>query len=108
VRHCNIQEEPVSLLINASTRQLFTYNDSCVEFEPHVGHDATATEASKTSSVALFCPEVLPGRARQHCGPPRQPLVTPSLKFGVPKCYDAQHGFFNNAVGCNPRLKGST
>ncbi len=49
VRHCVIREEPAGLLINASTREAFTYKDPCVELNPHVGHDAAATEAAKTS-----------------------------------------------------------
>src|SRR6516162_6981136 len=49
VRHCTIREEPTSLLINASTRQPFTYKDPCVETGPHVGYDAAATEAAKAS-----------------------------------------------------------
>ena len=49
VRHCAIREEPVGLLIDASTREPFTYKDPCVELGPHVGYDAAATEAAKTS-----------------------------------------------------------
>jgi hypothetical protein len=49
VRHCVIREEPVGLLINASTREPFTYKDACVETGPHVGYDAAATEAAKRS-----------------------------------------------------------
>ncbi len=49
VRNCTIREEPAGLLINASTHQPFTYNDPCVETDPHVGYDAAATEAAKTS-----------------------------------------------------------
>lgn len=37
------------MLINASTRELFTYKDACIELDPHVGYDAAATEAAKTS-----------------------------------------------------------
>jgi hypothetical protein len=44
-----IREEPIGLLINASTGQPFTYKDSCVESDPHVGYDPVATEAAKTS-----------------------------------------------------------
>jgi putative tryptophan/tyrosine transport system substrate-binding protein len=33
----------------ASTHQPFTYKDPCVEIGPHVGYDATATEAAKVS-----------------------------------------------------------
>jgi hypothetical protein len=32
----------------------------------------------------------------------------PLRKSGGPKCCDAQHGFFNDVVGCDPRLEGST
>ena len=49
VRHCVISEEPTGVLINASTRQPFTYRDPCVEIGPHVGYDAAATEAAKAS-----------------------------------------------------------
>jgi dienelactone hydrolase len=49
VRHCVIREEPTGLLIDASTREPFTYKDPCVELNPHVGHDAAATEAAKVS-----------------------------------------------------------
>jgi dienelactone hydrolase len=49
VRHCTIREEPVGLLINASTGELFTYKDPCVEIGPHVGYDAAATDAAKAS-----------------------------------------------------------
>jgi hypothetical protein len=31
------------------TREPFTYKDPCVELNPHVGYDAAATEAAKTS-----------------------------------------------------------
>jgi dienelactone hydrolase len=54
VRHCMIREEPVGLLINASTGQPFTYKDSCVESDPHVGYDAAAAEAAKTSVMEFL------------------------------------------------------
>jgi hypothetical protein len=54
VRHCTIREEPTGLLINASTRQPFTYKDPCVETGPHVGYDAAATEAAKASVTDLL------------------------------------------------------
>jgi dienelactone hydrolase len=49
VRHCVIREEPAGLLIEASTKQPFTYKDPCVELNPHVGFDPAATEAAKIS-----------------------------------------------------------
>lgn len=49
VRNCQIAEEPKGVLINASTKQPFTYKDACVENDPHVNHDAEATAAVKVA-----------------------------------------------------------
>ena len=46
VRHCVIVEQPAGRLINAATRQPFTYTDSCVERGIHTGHDPDATRAA--------------------------------------------------------------
>jgi dienelactone hydrolase len=53
VRHCTIREEPVGLLINAETKQPFTYRDACVEHGPHIGHDPEATRQA-ISAVTAF------------------------------------------------------
>ena len=50
VRNCQIIEEPKGVLINAASKQQFTYKDACVEHDPHVNHDAAATQAA-TSAV---------------------------------------------------------
>ena len=34
--------------------------------------------------------------------------IDPLRKSGGRKCCDAQHGFFNDVVGCYPRLEEST
>jgi dienelactone hydrolase len=52
-RNCRIQEEAGGLLINAETKQPFSYKDACVVHGAHVGHDPTATEAAKTA-VKMF------------------------------------------------------
>ena len=49
VRNCRIAEEPKGMLINAVSKQLFTYKDPCVENDPHVNHDAEATHAAKVA-----------------------------------------------------------
>jgi dienelactone hydrolase len=49
VRNCRIMEEPRGVLINAVSRQPFTYKDPCVETDPHVNHDAEATAAAKVA-----------------------------------------------------------
>ena len=49
VRHCAIREEPAGLLIDASTKEPFSYKDPCVELNPHVGFDPTATEAARNA-----------------------------------------------------------
>jgi len=54
VRHCTIVEEPTGQLINAATRQLFTYKDACVERDPHVGYDPAATQAAGKSVKDLL------------------------------------------------------
>jgi dienelactone hydrolase len=46
VRNCRIAEEPKGILINAVSRQPFTYRDPCVETDPHVNYDAEATRAA--------------------------------------------------------------
>jgi dienelactone hydrolase len=47
VRRCTIQEETTGLLINAATKEPFTYKDPCVERDPHTGRDPAATDAAK-------------------------------------------------------------
>ena len=54
VRHCSIREEPEGLLINAATRQPFTYKDSCVELNPHLATDLAATADAKTRVKAFL------------------------------------------------------
>jgi dienelactone hydrolase len=53
VRNCRIAEEPKGVLINAVSKQPFTYKDPCVENDPHVNHDAEATAAAKVA-VKVF------------------------------------------------------
>ena len=45
VRRCSIREDGAGQLINSATGQPFSYKDACVERDPHVGHDAAATQA---------------------------------------------------------------
>jgi dienelactone hydrolase len=54
VRHCSIREEPQGLLINAATKEPFTYKDPCVEFDPHLGSNLAAAEDAKRSVKGLF------------------------------------------------------
>jgi dienelactone hydrolase len=49
LRHCVIREEVPGLLIDAATKEPFTYKDACVELDPHVGFDSTSAEAAKVS-----------------------------------------------------------
>ena len=53
-RNCKIQEETDGLLINADTKQQFTYGDACVVHGPHLGYDPIATHAAKTSVNAFL------------------------------------------------------
>jgi dienelactone hydrolase len=58
VRNCHIKEAEGGLLMNADTQAPFTYQDSCVERDPHVGgNPETAQQARKAVSdflAALF------------------------------------------------------
>ena len=47
VRNCRLLEEPKGVLINAVSKEPFTYKDPCVEKDPHVNHDAEATNAAR-------------------------------------------------------------
>ena len=53
-RHCAIREEPEGQLINAATRQRFTYADPCVERGSHVGYDPDATRAAHEAVGAFI------------------------------------------------------
>lgn len=53
VRNCRIREDATGQLINAATGQPFTYKDSCVERDPHVGHDPAATQAARQAVTDL-------------------------------------------------------
>jgi dienelactone hydrolase len=54
VRGCTIREEPLGLLINAATKEPFTYQDACVQRDPHIGHDPDATRAAKQAVKEFF------------------------------------------------------
>jgi dienelactone hydrolase len=53
-RNCKIREETDGLLINADTKQQFTYSDACVVHGPHLGYDPIATQAAKASVNAFL------------------------------------------------------
>ena len=50
VRNCQIVEESNGVLINVASKLQFTYKDACVEHDPHVNHDAEATQDA-TSAI---------------------------------------------------------
>jgi dienelactone hydrolase len=47
VRNCKIVEAPAGILVNATTKEPFTYKDGCVALGPHLGHDPEATRQVK-------------------------------------------------------------
>lgn len=54
VRNCRIKEAEGGVLVNTATQQPFTYMDTCVNLDPHVGgNPATAQEAQKAVSSFL-------------------------------------------------------
>jgi dienelactone hydrolase len=54
VRHCVIREDSPGRLVNAATGSIFSYKDSCVERNPHVGHDPAATQAASQAVEGLL------------------------------------------------------
>jgi dienelactone hydrolase len=46
MRSCDVREEPRGMLMNAATKQPFTWDDPCVERDTHVGYDETAMRAT--------------------------------------------------------------
>jgi dienelactone hydrolase len=53
VRNCKIREAAAGVLINADTKEPFSYKDSCVVLGPHLGYDAEATGQAR-QAVATF------------------------------------------------------
>ncbi len=54
VRRCAIREEATGRLINADTKEPFSYKDACVERDPHTGYDPAATQAARESVKDLL------------------------------------------------------
>jgi dienelactone hydrolase len=49
VRACKLKEEPLGTVINAETGQPFTYQDPCVQTNPHTGYNEPAANATRTA-----------------------------------------------------------
>jgi dienelactone hydrolase len=49
VRACKLKEEPLGTIINAETGQPFTYQDPCVQTDPHAGYNEAAANATRTA-----------------------------------------------------------
>ena len=47
VRNCHIQEGDGGVLMNADTKEPFTYKDACVELNPHVGGNPETADAAR-------------------------------------------------------------
>ena len=47
VRNCHIREGDDGVLMNADTKEPFTYKDACVELNPHVGGNPETAEAAR-------------------------------------------------------------
>jgi acetyl esterase/lipase len=46
-RACSLKEEPLGSVINVATGQPFTYRDSCVQTDPHIGYNEAAANATR-------------------------------------------------------------
>jgi dienelactone hydrolase len=54
VRACKLKEEPRGTIINAATGQPFSYQDPCVETDPHLGYDEPAAQATRLAVKQLL------------------------------------------------------
>jgi dienelactone hydrolase len=54
VRNCRLREEAAGVIVNASSKEPFTYKDPCVELNPHVGYDPQATAAAKEAVIEFL------------------------------------------------------
>ena len=54
VRHCVIREDLPGHLVNTATGNTFTYKDSCVERDPHLGRDPDAAQAASQAVEGLL------------------------------------------------------
>jgi len=52
-RHCTLKEESPGRIINAETKQPFTYTDPCVDYGPHIAYNRVALNAA-TQEVKDF------------------------------------------------------
>ena len=53
-KECTLKEEPRGLVINAMTGQPFSYQDSCIKTDPHIGYNEAATIATRKAVTALL------------------------------------------------------
>jgi len=49
-----LKEEPLGIIINAETGQPFTYADSCVQTDPHIGYNEVAAIATREAVKGLL------------------------------------------------------
>lgn len=54
VRNCEIKEASSGNLVNAATGAVFTYQDACVQLDPHVGPNAEARESAYKAVTELL------------------------------------------------------
>lgn len=54
VRACNLKEEPLGTIVNAETGQPFTYQDPCIQMDPHLGANEAAAQATRAAVKDLL------------------------------------------------------
>jgi dienelactone hydrolase len=65
VCNCDIREIEDGLLVNTATGKPFSYDDACVQFGPHVGGDAAATQHAYEAVLSLLYEQF--GLMRPRC-----------------------------------------
>ena len=54
VRACKLKEEPLGTIVNAESGQPFTYQDPCVQTDPHLGSNEAAAQATRVAVKELL------------------------------------------------------
>ncbi|MGU7781178.1 hypothetical protein [Burkholderia sp. PU8-34] len=62
LRHCKIVENEHVQLINADTKQPFSYADACVERSASLGYDRKASADARKAVAAFVADTLKPGR----------------------------------------------
>ncbi|HLQ91509.1 MAG TPA: carboxymethylenebutenolidase, partial [Xanthobacteraceae bacterium] len=53
-RACTLKEETAGKIVNVATGQPFSYKDTCIELDPHIGYNEAAADATRIAVKDLL------------------------------------------------------